>query len=55
MPHLLRSKLSQRWIESRSQERTRMVEALVRQSERGDERARMRLSVIAIISSPHLR
>ena len=55
MPHLLRSKLVSRWIESRSQERTRMVEALVRQTERGDERARMRLAVIVTITSPHLR
>lgn len=55
MPHLLRSKLSQRWIESSHETRANMVEALVRQSERGDERARMRLAVIVTIASPHLR
>lgn len=55
MPHLHRSKLVSRWVESSHETRANMVEALVRQSERGDERARMRLAVIVTIASPHLR
>lgn len=48
-------KLKQRWIEARSYERVRMVEALSRQLNRGDERARWRLVTIAVISSHSLR
>lgn len=48
-------KLIQRWLEARSHERVRMVEALKKQLALGSERARWRLVTIATVASPHLR
>ena len=48
-------KLIARWKEATSEVRARMVERLYDAMARGDTRATMRLGLIAVVSSPHLR
>lgn len=51
----LNQKLIARWNEASSEVRARMVERLYDAMTRGDTRAIMRLGIIAIVASPHLR
>lgn len=51
----LNQKLIARWKEASSEVRSRMIEKLYDGMMRGDTRATMRLGIIAVVSSPHLR
>lgn len=48
-------KLIARWNEATHEIRARMIEKLYDAMARGDTRATMRLGLIAVVSSPHLR
>lgn len=48
-------KLIARWKEATSEVRARMIDRLYDAMTRGDTRATMRLGLIAVVSSPHLR